>query len=108
MKFEFPEKFQKQVTYQLDLQLVYKREYKKRTLVMPVYSYGQDNVHSAGIMLGVVTKWGGYVKVKSNGGKLGRDYEFECDKNGVFNNAAPYLIYKDKSGNTVACYASNT
>lgn len=60
--FDFPERLQKSVAYRMTLKVVVSEAKKTRTLVMPLVGLGE--VTSYGIMLGIVKKWGGYVKVK--------------------------------------------
>lgn len=62
LKFDFPERLQKQVVYKLNLKLELSEEQKKRTLVMPVF--GLDKGFSYGVMVGVVRKFGPYIKAK--------------------------------------------
>lgn len=62
LDYEFPERLQKSVVYRLSLNLVVPEAKKIRTLVMPVVGIGK--AMSYGVMVGVVRKWGGYVKAK--------------------------------------------
>ena len=64
MDLEFPERLEKQVVYRLTMKVIVHEAKKTRTLVMPLAGLGE--VPSVGIMLGIVKKWGGYVKIKSN------------------------------------------
>ena len=64
MDLEFPERLEKQVVYRLTMKVIVPEAKKTRTLVMPLAGLGE--VPSVGIMLGIVKKWGGYVKIKSN------------------------------------------
>ena len=64
LEYEFPERLKKSVVYRLNLKLVVPESKKIRTLVMPTIGIGETM--SYGIMVGVVRKWGGYVKAKYN------------------------------------------
>ena len=64
LEYEFPERLKKSVVYRLNLQLVVPESKKIRTLVMPTIGIGETM--SYGIMVGVVRKWGGYIKAKYN------------------------------------------
>lgn len=82
LKYEFTQKLEKQVVYKLALQLETPDSKKTRTMVMPVVGIGSTT--SFGLMVGVVKKWGWYLKAK---------YDFknqetveECDGSG--NNAS--------------------
>jgi hypothetical protein len=75
---EFPERLEKQVVYKLTLKVIVPEAKKTRTLVMPLAGLGE--VPSVGIMLGIVKKWGGYVKVKSNFSS--QSTSLVCDKEG--------------------------
>ena len=75
---EFPERLAKQVVYKLTLKVIVPEAKKTRTLVMPLAGIGE--VNSLGIMLGIVKKWGGYVKVKHS--FTGQSTSLVCDKEG--------------------------
>ena len=64
LEYEFPERLAKSVVYRLNLKLIIPESMKTRTLVMPLVGIGETL--SYGIMVGVVRKWGGYVKAKYN------------------------------------------
>jgi opacity protein-like surface antigen len=64
MKYEFGERLEKQVVYKMTLRFIQSDDNKIRTLVMPVVGLGEAN--SFGAMIGVVKKYGFYVKVKTN------------------------------------------
>lgn len=51
------------------MKLVEDKNNKLRTLVMPNLSYGSSRL-SYGIMIGIVKKTGGYIKVKSDFGSI--------------------------------------
>lgn len=73
LRYEFPQEIEKQVVYGLALKLVEDKNNKVRTLVMPVLSYESSSELSYGLMVGIVKKTGGYVKVKTNFGSVTSD-----------------------------------
>lgn len=75
LRYEFPEKLEKQVVYELSLKLIEDKNNKLRTLVMPVFSYGAYEQMSYGLMVGIVKRTGGYVKVKTDFGSVSSDFE---------------------------------
>lgn len=75
LRYEFPEKIEKQVVYELSIKLVEDKNNKIRTLVMPVLSYGSFEQVSYGLMVGVVKKTGGYLKVKTDFGSVSSDLD---------------------------------
>lgn len=62
MKYEFTQKLEKRVVYKLALRLEEAGANKVRTMVMPVVGIGES--FSYGLMVGVVKKWGWYLKAK--------------------------------------------
>ena len=62
LKYEFTQKLEKQVVYKLALKLETPDHKKTRTMVMPVAGIG--STVSYGLMVGVVKKWGWYLKAK--------------------------------------------
>lgn len=71
LEYEFPERLTKSVVYRLNLKLIVPESMKTRTLVMPLIGIGETL--SYGIMVGVVRKWGGYVKAKYSFSSLSTD-----------------------------------
>lgn len=78
LRYEFPEAVGKQEVYELVLKLVEDKNNKLRTLVMPNISYGSSRL-SYGIMIGIVKKTGGYIKVKSDFGSISAEKEVDKD-----------------------------
>ena len=62
LKYEFTQKLEKQVVYKIVLRLETPESKKTRTMVMPVMGVG--STLSYGLMVGVVKKWGWYLKAK--------------------------------------------
>lgn len=79
LEYEFPARLQQRVVYRLTLNLVVPESKKTRTLVMPVAGIGK--APSYGIMLGIVRRWGGYVKVKYS--FTGQSTDLSCDDDGI-------------------------
>lgn len=92
LKFEFPEKLEKQVVYKLDLKLILPEDQKRKTLIM-----GQGSFHpshtSFGVMAGIVAKHGAYVRFQSDFGSISSD--LECDDTGALTSGGtgtPYYV----------------
>ena len=64
LKYEFTQKLEKQVVYKLALKLETPDNMKTRTMVMPIAGIGSSI--SYGLMVGVVKKFGWYLKAKYN------------------------------------------
>lgn len=78
VRYDFPQTIARQSVYELTLQLIESTANKTRILVMPNISYHTSQL-SYGLMIGVVKKTGGYVKVKSDFGKVSSDYDVTND-----------------------------
>ena len=76
MRFEFPEKLEKQVVYRLDLKLVLPEDQKRKTLVMMEGGF-HSSQSSFGVMAGIVAKHGAYIRFRSDFGSASAD--LECD-----------------------------
>ena len=92
LKFEFPEKLERQVVYKLDLKLILPEDQKRKTLIM-----GQGSFHpshtSFGVMAGIVAKHGAYVRFQSDFGSISSD--LECDDTGALTSGGtgtPYYV----------------
>jgi len=88
LKYQFPESIEKRVVYKLSVRIVEDEDTKRRTLVMPVLGLGGpfssclENGLSYGLMVGVVKKWGAYVKVKYDFKGLSTNGECTNDETG--------------------------
>lgn len=80
MKYEFPQRVEKQVVYKLAVKIIEDEDTKRRTLVMPVVGVGGPL--SYGLMVGVVQKWGMYVKAKYDFKSLTTEGECTNDASG--------------------------
>ena len=79
LKYEFTQKLEKQVVYKLALFLETSDLKKTRTMVMPVLGVGGST--SFGLMVGVVKKWGWYLKAKYD--FKSQETQLECNKSGM-------------------------
>lgn len=79
MKYDFGQRLKEQTTYKLVLKYDVAGANKTRTLVMPVAGVG--STPSYGLMVGIVKKFGGYIKAKYN--FANQSTEGECTGEGV-------------------------
>lgn len=79
LKYEFDEKLERQVVYKLTLRLETPEHKKTRTMVMPVVGVGPST--SYGLMVGVVKKWGWYLKAKYD--FKSQETDLECNAEGM-------------------------
>ena len=92
MKFDFPERLEKQVVYKLDLKLVLPEDQKRKTLIMAESGLHPSHT-SFGVMAGIVARHGAYVRFRSDFGSV--DTEWECDDTGALTSGpagTPYYI----------------
>ncbi len=96
LEYEFPERLAKSVVYKLTLSLIVPESKKTRTLVMPTVGIGK--AMSYGVMVGIVRKWGGYVKAKYSFTNLSTDAS--AHDNGVIEGTSSQAWYtgNDQSG----------
>ena len=85
LKYEFTQKLEKQVVYKLELRLETPDSKKTRTMVMPVGGIG--STISYGLMVGVVKKWGWYLKAKYD--FKSQETEAECTSLGTNTQGTP-------------------
>ena len=85
LKYEFTQKLEKQVMYKLELRLETPDSKKTRTMVMPVGGIG--STISYGLMVGVVKKWGWYLKAKYD--FKSQETEAECTSLGTNTQGTP-------------------
>ncbi len=95
LKFEFPERLEKQVVYKLSMRVELSEDQKRRTLVMPVFGF--DKAFSYGVMVGLVKKYGPYVKAKYDFKDNSTD--LECTNDG-FNEAGNEVWFTGQKKNT--------
>lgn len=79
LKYEFTQKLEKQVVYKMTMRLETPDSKKTRTMVMPVLGVGGST--SFGLMVGVVKKWGWYLKAKYD--FKSQETQLECNKDGM-------------------------
>ena len=92
LKFEFPERLEKQVAYKLDLKLVLPEDQKRKTLIMAEGGFHPSHT-SFGVMAGIVAKHGAYVRFQSDFGSTSTD--LECDDTGALTSGGtgtPYYV----------------
>ena len=96
LEYEFPERLSKSVVYKLSLSLIVPESKKTRTLVMPTVGIGK--AMSYGVMVGIVRKWGGYVKAKYSFTSLSTDAS--ANDAGIIEGTSSQAWYtgKDQSG----------
>ena len=82
LKYEFTQKLEKQVVYKMTMLLETPDSKKTRTMVMPVLGVGGNT--SYGLMVGLVKKWGWYLKAKYD--FKSQETDLECDGTGMDTN----------------------
>lgn len=98
LRYEFPQKLEKQVVYKMVLKFEEAGANKLRTLIAPVAGVGSN--FSGGIMLGVVKKTGWYLKAKYDFKSLTTDTE--CDEQGNNANGEAFWLTGEKKSNRLA------
>lgn len=98
MKYEFTQKLEKQVVYKLALKLETPDHMKTRTMVMPVVGVG--STLSYGLMVGVVKKWGWYLKAKYN--FKNQETSAECTSEGTDLQGTPMWFTGETVGSRLA------
>ena len=92
LKFDFPQKLQRQVVYKLDLKLILPEDQKRKTLVLAEGGFHPSHT-SFGVMAGIVAKHGAYVRFQSDFGSTSA--ELECDDTGTLTaggTGTPYYV----------------
>lgn len=92
LKFDFPQKLQRQVVYKLDLKLILPEDQKRKTLVLAEGGFHPSHT-SFGVMAGIVAKHGAYVRFQSDFGSTSAD--LECDDTGTLTaggTGTPYYV----------------
>ena len=92
LKFDFPQKLEKQVVYKLDLKLILPEDQRRKTLIMAEGGFHPSHT-SFGVMAGIVAKHGAYVRFQSDFGSTSAD--LECDDTGTLTSGGtgtPYYI----------------
>jgi len=98
LKYEFTQKLEKQVVYKLALQLETPDSKKTRTMVMPVVGIGSTT--SFGLMVGVVKKWGWYLKAKYD--FKSQETTAECDGEGNSPSGVPMWFTGETASSRLA------
>ena len=92
LKYDFPEKLEKQVVYKLYLKLILPEDQKRKTLVMGEMGWRPSHT-SFGVMVGIVAKHGAYLRFRSDFGSASAEYE--CDDTGALTaggTGTPYYV----------------
>lgn len=92
MKFDFPQKLEKQVVYKLDLKLILPEDQQRKTLILAEGGFHPSHT-SFGVMAGIVAKHGAYVRFRSDFGSVSAD--LECDDTGALTSGGtgtPYYV----------------
>lgn len=98
LKYEFGEKLEKQVVYRLTMKLETPDHMKTRTMVMPVVGVGPTI--SYGLMIGVVKKWGWYLKAKYN--FKNQETSYETTNTGINAQGIPMWFTGETIGSRLA------
>lgn len=101
MKYEFGQRLKEQTTYKLVLKYDAAGANKTRTLVMPVVGVG--STPSYGLMVGIVKKFGGYIKAKYNFANQSTDGE--CTGEGLDGAGAEYWFSGETKGSRLSVTA---
>lgn len=98
LKYEFTQKLEKQVVYKLALLLETPDSKKTRTMVMPIAGIG--STISYGLMVGVVKKWGWYLKAKYD--FKSQETEAECTSLGTNPQGTPMWFTGETASSRMA------
>ena len=98
LKYEFTQKLEKQVVYKLVLKLETPDSKKTRTMVMPVMGVG--STMSYGLMVGVVRKFGWYLKAKYD--FKSQETEAECTNLGTNTQGTPMWFTGETASSRLA------
>lgn len=90
LKFPFPEKLKKQVTYELDLKLILPEDQQRKTLIMAEGGFHPSHT-TFGVMAGIVAKHGAYIRFRSDFGNSASD--LECDDTGALTSGGTGIPY---------------
>ena len=90
LKYEFPERLEKQVVYKLDLKLILPEDQKRKTLVMAESAFHSSHT-SFGAMVGIVAKHGAYLRFRSDFKSVSTD--LECDDTGALTGGGTGIPY---------------
>lgn len=91
LRYEFPEKLDKQCVYEVPLKLIESPDNRTRALIMGGVNVSAKGKVTPSVMLGFVKRWGGYIKGVSDFSLNASDAEFEVDNNGNYNGVPVWL-----------------
>lgn len=92
LKYDFPERLEKQVVYKLDLKLILPEDQQRKTLVMAESAFHSSHT-SFGAMVGIVAKHGAYLRFRTDFKSVSTD--LECDDTGELTGGGtgtPYYV----------------
>lgn len=92
LRYDFPETLDKQSVYEVPLRLIESPDNRLRSLIMAGANISGFDVNPTPfVMIGLVKKWGGYIKVVSDLRMNADDAEIEIDNNGNSNGVPVWL-----------------
>lgn len=92
LRYEFPEKLDKQCVYEIPLKLIESPDNRTRALIMGGVNVSTNlNKITPTVMLGFVKKWGAYIKGVSDFGMKWDNAAFEVDNKGYYNGVPVWL-----------------
>ena len=92
LRYEFPEKLDKQSVYEIPLKLIESPDNRTRVLLMGGANVSTNlNKITPSVMLGFVKKWGVYIKGVSDLGMNWDNASFEIDNKGYYNGVPVWL-----------------
>ena len=92
LRYEFPEKLDRQSVYEIPLKLIESPDNRTRALIMGGVNVSTEfNKITPSVMLGFVKKWGAYIKGVSDFSMKAEDATFEVDNKGYYNGIPVWL-----------------
>lgn len=91
LRYEFPEKLDKQSVYEVPLKLIESPDNRTRALIMGGVNVSTKGKITPSVMLGFVKKYGGYIKGVSDFSMKAGSADFEVDNNGNHNGVPVWL-----------------
>lgn len=96
LRYDFPEKLDKQSVYEISLKLIESPDNRTRVLLMGGVNVSSKGKVTPSVMLGFVKKWGWYLKGVSDFGMKGESPDFNVDNNGNYQGNIP-VWFEDPS-----------
>ena len=92
LRYDFPEKLDKQCVYEISLKLIESPDNRTRVLLMGGVNVSSKGKVTPAVMLGFVKKWGWYLKGVSDFGMKGESPDFEVDNNANYQGNVPIWL----------------